>query len=58
MNSVATEATTDTDGGENVGWIQDNSWMDYKVHVPQQGYYTFNYRVANGYSQEATLVMK
>ncbi|WAC11788.1 carbohydrate-binding protein [Dyadobacter pollutisoli] len=58
MNNVATENTTDTDGGRNVGWIQDNSWMDYKVHVPESGFYTFSYRVANGNSPAATLVMK
>jgi endoglucanase len=58
MNSVATESTSDVNGGQNVGWIQDGSWMDYKVHAPSEGYYTFNFRIANGYSPEATLALK
>jgi endoglucanase len=58
MSNVGTEPTSDTDGGQNVGWIQDNSWMDYRVNFPAQGYYTFHFRVANGWSPEATLVLK
>lgn len=58
MNSVGTEATADTDGGQNVGWIQDGSWMDYDVNAASAGYYTFRFRVANGYSPEATLSLK
>ncbi|SDF25897.1 Por secretion system C-terminal sorting domain-containing protein [Dyadobacter soli] len=56
--SVQLQNTEDTDGGQNVEWIQDNSWMDYDVHVPAAGIFTFNYRIANGYSPEATLALK
>jgi hypothetical protein len=31
INAVGTENTSDADGGLNVGWIQDGSWMDYNV---------------------------
>ncbi|MCE7069401.1 carbohydrate-binding protein [Dyadobacter sp. CY327] len=58
MNSVGTEATSDADGGQNVGWIQDGSWMDYSVTATVAGYYTFRFRVANGYSPEAALSLK
>ncbi|WP_138481151.1 carbohydrate-binding protein [Dyadobacter bucti] len=58
MNSVVNEPTSDLAGGQNVGWIQDGSWMDYAVHAPQEGFYTFGFRIANGYSPEATLTLK
>src|SRR5690349_6380586 len=58
MNAVGTENTSDVDGGSNVGWIQDGSWMDYAVQAPSAGYYTFKFRIANGYSPEATLALQ
>jgi hypothetical protein len=58
FHSVQLQTTEDTDGGQNVEWIQDNSWMSYDVHVPTAGIYTFGYRIANGYSPEATLALK
>lgn len=58
MNAIATENTSDADGGLNVGWIQDGSWMDYAVQAPSAGYYTFRFRIANGYSPEATLALR
>lgn len=58
MNAVGTENTSDVDGGLNVGWIQDGSWMDYAVQAPSAGYYTFRFRIANGYSPEATLALR
>jgi endoglucanase len=58
INAVGTENTSDADGGLNVGWIQDGSWMDYAVQAPSAGYYTFRFRIANGYSPEATLALQ
>nr|WP_295927124.1 carbohydrate-binding protein [uncultured Dyadobacter sp.] len=58
MHAVDTESTADTGGGQNVGWIADGSWMDYAVQAPSTGYYTFRFRIANGYSPEAALVVK
>lgn len=57
-NAVKTENTTDVGGGLNVGWIKDGSWMDYAVQAPSAGYYTFNFRIANGSSPEATLALR
>lgn len=46
-NGVQTEATTDTGGGQNVGWIDTNDWMAYNnVVIPTSGTYTIEYRVA------------
>ncbi|ODS77504.1 MAG: hypothetical protein ABS46_18100 [Cytophagaceae bacterium SCN 52-12] len=47
--------TSDDNGNQEIGWIGDNSWLDYPVNVPASGYYTFNFRVANGFSDDAML---
>ncbi|HAA12304.1 MAG TPA: hypothetical protein DCE41_11620, partial [Cytophagales bacterium] len=46
MNGIQLEATTDTGGGENVGWTDAGDWMDYTVNVPTAGDYKVKYRVA------------
>jgi hypothetical protein len=46
MNGVQTENTWDDNGGLNVGWQENNDWMDYSVNVPSAGTYTVNFRVA------------
>ena len=46
MSGVATQATSDTGGGLNVGWIDKGDWMDYAVNVTTAGTYTVNFRVA------------
>jgi hypothetical protein len=47
MNGVQTEATGDTGGGQNVGWIETGDWMDYRVNVASAGSYTIGFRVAS-----------
>jgi hypothetical protein len=47
MSGIQLEATTDAGGGQNVGWIDANDWMDYKVNVQTAGTYTVSYRVAS-----------
>jgi len=47
MNGVLTETTSDTGGGENVGWIDAGDWMEYLVQVPTTGSYNIEYRVAS-----------
>lgn len=49
MNGIQTENTADTGGGQNVGWIDDNDWMDYHIKVASAGTYTFKFRIANGW---------
>jgi endoglucanase len=47
MAGVQTETTTDAGGGLDVGYIDANDWMGYKVNVPSAGTYTIQYRVAS-----------
>ncbi len=46
MNGVLLEGTADDGGGLNVGWQDDNDWMDYNIDVPASGSYPINFRVA------------
>jgi hypothetical protein len=46
MLGVQTEGTDDTGGGLDVGWIDQNDWMDYNVNVTTAGTYTVNFRYA------------
>ncbi|SMD37960.1 Por secretion system C-terminal sorting domain-containing protein [Reichenbachiella faecimaris] len=50
MSGVQTEATTDTGGGTNVGWIDAGDWIDYNVNVTEAGGYAVDFRVASGAS--------
>jgi len=47
MSNIQTEVTTDAGGGLNVGYIDANDWLDYKVKVQTAGEYTIQYRVAS-----------
>lgn len=44
---VDLEATTDTGGGHNVGWMDTGEWLNYTVHVPMARTYEFQIRVAS-----------
>ena len=46
MSGVQTENTGDAGGGIDVGWIDNNDWMDYNLYVDSTGTYTVNFRVA------------
>ncbi len=41
------EDTTDTGGGQNVGYTDDGDWMTFNVSVPTAGDYEVTYRVAS-----------
>lgn len=50
MSGIQTEATTDTGGGLNVGYIDTGDWLTYSdttVTVAATGTYTITYRVAS-----------
>lgn len=48
MSGVQLEGTTDSGGGQNVGWIDANDWMAYSsITIPTSGTYTIDYRVAS-----------
>lgn len=46
---VRPEPVTDTDGGQDLSYIDDGDWMDYNVTAPSAGVYTFQFRVANSW---------
>jgi len=50
MSGIQTEPTSDAGGGLNVGWQDNNDWMDYSVNVPSSGVFTVNFRVASMFS--------
>ncbi|MBA2744974.1 MAG: carbohydrate-binding protein [Flavisolibacter sp.] len=50
MAGVQTEPTSDVGGGLNVGWQDNNDWMDYAVNISASGIYTLNFRVASYFS--------
>ncbi|MDO8342685.1 MAG: carbohydrate-binding protein [Cellvibrio sp.] len=55
-NGVQLQATTDTDGGQNVGWINANDWMAYNsITIPTTGTYFIDYRVASPYGGKLSL---
>lgn len=46
-NGVQVEGTSDSGGGQNVGWIDANDWMAYSnITIPATGNYRIEYRVA------------
>jgi endoglucanase len=48
MSGIQVESTSDTGGGQNVGWIDTNDWMKYNnITVPTTGSYVFEFRVAS-----------
>lgn len=47
MMNIDVEATTDSGGGEDVGWIDGGDWIEYEALVQEAGDYTFTARVAS-----------
>lgn len=48
MSGVQTETTSDTGGGQNVGWIDVGDWMSYaNITFPVAGTYRVEFRVAS-----------
>lgn len=48
MSGVQLDATTDTGGGQYVGWIDANDWMAHaNINFPVSGTYKVEYRVAS-----------
>ena len=47
MAGVELETTTDSGGGQNVGWIDTNDWMTYSINPAAAGWYDVRYRVAS-----------
>lgn len=47
QDGVDIQATTDTGGGHNVGWIASGEWLAYKANIPSAGKYLVSYRIAS-----------
>jgi hypothetical protein len=48
MSGVQLENTTDTGGGQNVGWIDSTDWLSYaNITIPNNASYLVEYRVAS-----------
>ncbi|WP_062545236.1 carbohydrate-binding protein [Rufibacter tibetensis] len=47
MFGMQKETTGDTGGGQNLGYVDDNDWVDYRVNAASAGTYTLNLRVAS-----------
>jgi endoglucanase len=47
MFGVRTETTADSDGGQNVGYVDNGDWMEYSVSAEVTGTYTLNLRLAS-----------
>ena len=50
MNGVYTENTSDAGGTQDVGWIDQNDWLDYTINVPSTASYTISFRLASPYN--------
>ena len=47
QSGTRTEATTDNDGGRNVGYIDNGDYLTYNIDVPTTGEYKIDFRVAS-----------
>lgn len=47
MSGIQTENTSDTGGGQNIGWIDAGDWAAFRIDVPSAGDYEVSYRVAS-----------
>lgn len=59
MNGVQLESTSDSGGGQNVGWLDAGDWLSYReVNIPSTGTYEISYRVASPYDHGRALIEK
>ncbi|RYY02256.1 MAG: carbohydrate-binding protein [Gammaproteobacteria bacterium] len=48
QSGVQAETTSDTGGGQNVGYIDNGDWMSYtNINIPSSGSYRIEYRIAS-----------
>lgn len=57
MSGVAAQPTSDSGGGNNIGWINNGSWMAYNIQCAGPGTYTVNFRVATPNNNAAFQVL-
>jgi oligosaccharide reducing-end xylanase len=54
QSGIQTETTSDTDGGINIGYIENGDFVDYTINAPTSGNYSVHLRVASA-TQGGTL---
>jgi alpha-L-arabinofuranosidase len=54
---VDIEATADSGGGFNIGWISGGEWLEYTIDVPLAGFYTLSARVSSPYTGKSLRVL-
>jgi len=47
QSGIQTEATTDIGGGENIAFIENNDYVEYRINVARAGTYTMEMRLAS-----------
>lgn len=47
QSGIETESSSDSGGGDNIGWIDSGDWLDYTVNIAEAGAYTLEARVAS-----------
>lgn len=47
QSGIVREVCTDIGGGQNISWVDDNDYMEYKLLVEEAGTYQITYRVAS-----------
>lgn len=55
MSGIQLETTTDTGGGQNIGYIEDGDWAEYTVNVPATGQYRISIRTASNNNDGGTI---
>lgn len=50
-NGIEIETTSDSEGGQNIAYIDSGDWAEYKIYVSTAGNYFINSRVASADSQ-------
>lgn len=45
------ESCSDDGGGKNMGWFDQNDWLEYQWIVPKSGLYRIDYRVASDHPE-------
>ena len=58
ISGTGTSETSDSGGGLEISWMGDNSSVTYAVYNPVAQYYTFYFRIANGFSDNASIQIK
>ncbi|HXW04960.1 MAG TPA: carbohydrate-binding protein [Vicinamibacterales bacterium] len=54
---VDIEATQDSGGGFNVGWIAAGEWLEYTIQIPTAGDYDLSARVASPYTGKSFRIL-